>query len=451
MSSSPALVERAEPQPARRLDRPARRPVSGRDPAVDLARAGCLVVVVLLHALMVGVGIGESGPVLQNAMEGWPGFAPLSWIVQVMPLFFLLGGFSAHTQWERMRRRGAGYGDYLAGRVRRLLVPASAALVAVAVLLSALAIAGVPASLVAIAGFRISQPLWFLGVYILCTAAVPPLVALHRRAPVVGLLTPAAVAVAVDVARGATGVTAIGFANLLFVWLTVQQLGFWLASGRLAGVSRRRLAVVGVAALGLLLLLCANGVWSFDMLANLNPPTCALLLLAVAQLSVLHLAAPTLRRWARLPGPSRFVAVVSARSMTVYLWHMPVLIVLAGGLLVGALVVPGLRLPAPLSGDWWLTRPLWFAAVLVAVAAVVAAAGRFETGRPGGSGATAAPTVRSGRAAVVATAAAATGAAAVLVALLGGASIAAWVAASALAFLALRILGRSVLPAAVTR
>ncbi|MFK3670481.1 acyltransferase [Leifsonia aquatica] len=419
--------------------RPVARRVARRDPAVDIARAVCLVVVVLLHALMVGVSVRASGPVLENAMEGWPGFAALSWVVQVMPLFFLLGGFSAHTQWERMRERGAGYGDYLAGRMRRLFAPAAAALVAVAVLLSVLSLAGVPGSLVAVAGFRMSQPLWFLGVYVLCTAAVPPLVALHRRAPLLGLALPATLAIAIDVLRGSTGVPAIGFANLLFVWLTVQQLGFWLASGRLDGVRRRTLGMLAAAAAVLLALLCAAGVWSFDMLANLNPPTTALLLLAVAQLALFRLVAPTLRVVAGLPLVERAVGWISARAMTVYLWHMPVLVVLAG-----ALLVSGAGLPRPLSGAWWLARPAWLVAVLIAVAGVVAVAGRFETGRP----ATPATSPSTFPRAILSAAA---GAGGVLLVLLAGASIASWVAAAGLAFLALRILRSSDMPGAVTR
>lgn len=429
-------VRNRPPRPSR-ADSPARRDPAQRDPAVDVARAACLVVVVLLHALMVGVGTGPDGPVLENAMERWPGFAALSWVVQVMPLFFLLGGFSAHTQWTRMRERGASAGAYLAGRVRRLFLPAAAALAAVATLLSALTLAGVPAEPVGVAGFRISQPLWFLGVYVLCTLAVPPLVALHRRSPLAGLLLPAALAVAVDVVRGATGITGIGFANLLFVWLTVQQLGFWLADGRFDGLSRRQLGAIAAGALGALGVLCGVGVWSFDMLANLNPPTCALLLLALAQLAAFRLLAPAARSAARHRPVAQMVGWVSARAMTVYLWHMPVLVLLAGGLLL-----TGAELPEPLGAAWWASRPAWLAAVLIAVAGVVTLAGRVETARVHTL-----PAVGTGRGVV----AAAAGAAGIVVALLVGASPAAWVVATALALLALRILHGSAISAALTR
>ncbi|WP_223693973.1 acyltransferase family protein [Leifsonia poae] len=355
---------------------PARAP---RDTTVDIARAWCLVVVVALHSLMVGVSVAAAGPVLANALEGWSWFPAVSWFAQIMPLFVVLGGFSSFTQWSRMRARGVRPADYIAQRMRRLLRPAVAAIAAVVIVLAALAIAGVPAAIVATAGFRLSQPLWFLGVYILCTAFVPLLETAHRRRPVVTVVGLLAAVLAVDIVRNTTGVTAVGFANLLFVWLLIQQLGFWLADGRIPGLGRRRLSLLAAAAYAALFVLAACGVYSFDMLANLNPPTAALVVLGVGQASLFELARPALRRLEGIRPFAAAVTAINARAMTIYLWHMLVLIGLAG-----ALLLTGQRLPVPLSAEWWLSRPLWLAAVTIGVAAVVAAAGRIELARAGG-------------------------------------------------------------------
>src|SRR5690606_7789988 len=117
------------------------------------------------------------------------------------------------------------------------------------------------------------------------------MVLLHRRAPraTVGVL--AAIVVAVDAVRLVTEVQAIGFANLLFVWLLLQQFGFFLAEYRLPA---RRGSLLGGAlvALGALLALCVSGVYSPDLYENLNPPTVALVLLGTAQLFLFQLARP---------------------------------------------------------------------------------------------------------------------------------------------------------------
>lgn len=385
-----------------------------RDGAVDLLRSACLVVVVLLHALMVGVSVGADGPVLANALDDWTWFPVLTWFTQVMPLFFVLGGFSGITQWRRHRAAGRSYADYLAGRMRRLLPPAGAAMLAVAILLAGLALAGVPADIVATAGFRISQPLWFLGVYILCTIALPPLAELHRRAPAAAPIGLATVVVGVDAVRAGTELTALGFTNLLFVWLLVQQFGFFLVGETPA---RRTLVRMAVAALGALLLLCGVGVYSFDLYANLNPPTGALILLAIIHLALFQLARHRLRALAARPAIARACAQVGGRAMTIYAWHMPALIVLAGGLLLS-----GLPLPEPLSAEWWLTRPLWLCVAVAAVTATAAVASRCEV-RLGAEA-----FVGPGRAVV----AASVGACGILIVLLAGSMLAAWVVAAAL-------------------
>ncbi|MFP3466384.1 acyltransferase family protein [Leifsonia sp. SIMBA_070] len=423
----------ARPEPPAPAARPSSSAaLSHRDSAVDLVRAACLVVVVLLHGLMVGVSAGPSGLVLENALDRWSGLAALTWVAQVMPLFFVLGGFSGYGQWMRLREGGVGYGGYLRLRVQRLLAPAAAAVAATAVLLAALSLAGVPAEVVAVAGYRASQPLWFLAVYLLCAAALPPLVAAHRRAPVITVVALGGAVAAVDALRGATGVGALGFANLAFVWLLVQQLGFWIASGdRLPAGRRGRLLVAG-AALSTLLIACASGVYSFDLYADLNPPNGALVLLGVAQAALFLAARDRLRAVAARRPVAAVTGWIGARAMTIYAWHMSALLALAG-----LLIATGAPLPEPLSGAWWATRPLWLLAVVAGVAAVATVASRVETSPASAGRASSVP--EGGIPGYRALLAAAAGAAGVVLILLAGATLAGWVGGLALMLGALRI------------
>ncbi|RZU63930.1 fucose 4-O-acetylase-like acetyltransferase [Microterricola gilva] len=364
---------------------------SGRDASVDAVRAVLLVAVVALHAMMVGVSVGAGGPVLQNALEHQAWFAPVSWIVQVMPLFFVIGGFASITQWRGLRARGVSPASYVRGRIDRLVRPALALVAVVGAVLLGLAMVGMPAELVATAGFRIGQPLWFLGVYILCSALVPLMVAAHERARVAapGLLL--AAVVAVDVARMSSGVEAIGFLNLLFVWLLVQQFGFWLADGLVDTLAPRAKAGVIVAAITALLALTA-GPYPADMFVNLNPPTVCLVLLGAAQLMVFSLLRGRISVLAERERVRRAIDGLGKRGMTVYIWHMPVLIALAAALLI-VNAATGIALPEPLSAEWWSSRAMWLLLVGVAVAPAVSLFARFERGRRSGSAAL--PTSRS--------------------------------------------------------
>jgi len=358
----------------------ASRPSSGRDRGIDLARAVCVVVVVLLHALMVGVTVDATGPVFENASDGAAWFAPLTWVIQVMPLFFVIGGFAGSLAYRRLRTKGGGAVGFVTARVHRLMLPAVVVIGAVGVGLAMLSIAGVPADIVQTAGFRFGQPLWFLGVFLLCQALLPALLAAHDRAPVRTIAALAAGAVAVDVARAVTGIDAIGFLNLALVWLTMQQIGFFLADGRIDALRARTRVVVGLVAAGALATTFATGVYSPDLFVNLNPPTAAMLLVGIVQTMVLSLARGRLRAWSLRPRVAAFTDAVTARTMTIYLWHMPVLLGMAGVCAAFA-VLTGIDLPEPSSAGWWLTRPLWFAVTIALTAAVAWALSSAERRR----------------------------------------------------------------------
>ncbi|WP_437582820.1 acyltransferase family protein [Paramicrobacterium sp. CJ85] len=353
---------------------------SGRDSGIDLVRAACLIVVVSLHALMVGVTLGPEGPVFENAIEGRDWFVPVSWVAQIMPLFFIVGGFSTRHALAKARARGQSSAEFVADRVQRLLGPAIVMVAVVGAALLVMTLAGLPADVVSEAGFRISQPLWFLGVYLGCQALAPALIAAHERAPRLTLGLLAAGVIGVDAAAATTGSDGVSYLNLALVWLTVQQLGFWLADGRVDALPVRRRVALGAAALALLVVTTASGVYPADMYEGLNPPSAALVILGLVHLAALSIARPWLRRVAAQERVAAASAWLNARSMTVYLWHMPALIALAGLGLLGALN-GALTLPEPGSLSWWATRPAWILLAVVTTVAVARLTGRWERRR----------------------------------------------------------------------
>ncbi len=345
-----------------------------RDSSVDAIRVVLLVVVFLQHAVMVGVSVGTSGPVVQNALAAQEWVAPVSWVIQIMPLFFIVGGFSSFRHWRSMQARGGTAVDYVRARLERLVRPSIVLVAVIGVSLVALSLSGVPPEIVAAAGFWTGQPLWFLGVYLGTSALVPLMVRAHDRARVLTPIGLLAGVVAVDVIRLATGVQAVGFLNLVLVWLLVQQLGFHLADGAVDASSRFALWGIAVGSLALLAVLTVVGPYPVDMLVNLNPPSVCLVVLGVAQVALFQLARPRIRAWASRPVPARVISAIGERAMTVYLWHMPVLIGLAGLSLILSLRL-GVNLPLPLSSEWWLTRPLWLLGAAVVVALVTLTVG----------------------------------------------------------------------------
>ncbi|MGW8429521.1 acyltransferase family protein [Curtobacterium citreum] len=336
-----------------------RQAIAQRDLVVDLVRTACVVLVVVVHITMVGVAVGPDGIAVTSPLQEAPWYVAATWVGQVMPLFFVVGGFASAVGWRSTVARGGGARDFVATRLVRLFRPAIPLFLVLAVALGTATALGTPPELLGEVAFGIGSPLWFLAAYGITQCCVPLMARLHARAPWRTLGALLVLAAAVDAVRFATGVAEVGLLNLGPVWLFAQQLGFLWADGWFA--RRSRLVLVGGAVAGYVALvpLTSVGLWAPDMLQDLNPPMLPLAFLAVAQACLVQLVHGPLSRLMRTRGAQAAVFVVGRDGMVVYLWHLPLFIALNGiALLLGA------PFPEPGSAVWWATRPVALVVVL---------------------------------------------------------------------------------------
>jgi|GEM_PF-170665 len=356
---------------------------AGRDRYVDFLRVVSIVTVVLGHWTITAVGRSAGGLTAGNVLSTTPWLWLATWVLQVMPVFFFVGGFSNMVSWQALERRGGGYVEYLSARMARLLRPVLAFVAVWLVLPLALGRLGLPAGQVELIGKVMGQPLWFLGVYLVAVAVAPAMVRLHRRFRLWVPATLAAVAAAVDALRLAAGVEGIGYLNLLVVWALVQQVGFFYADGTLERLSRRALAGLGAAGLAGLVVLTGTGVYPPSMVglpgeeSNMSPPTVCIVALAVWQVALVMLLRGRVSAWLARRGPWTAVIAVGSMAMTLYLWHLTAMVALYG--LVLAVDGP---LPAPGTGWWWATRPPWLALLAAVLVPMALALSRFERAGP---------------------------------------------------------------------
>lgn len=350
-----------------------------RNRFADLLRVGAIAMVVLGHWLAPQI-TPEDGVFrlrLVHAVVDWTQW--LTWLFQVMPIFFFVGGMVNAISWESAREDEQTYVDWLRKRARRLcvpLVPLLAVWVPLALVLDA---AGVETYLVVQASHAMLFPIWFLAAYLGVVALAPLAHRLHRRWNAAALVMLVAAALVVDMSVRA-GVEWMAWLNFLFVWGAIHQLGFFWRDRRMPKRARSGLAVAALS-IGVLLAL----VYVFDYPATMVgtgfeehpndlPPSIALVVLAMAQIGVLFALRPWLKKWLERPRPWAVVTTVGGRIMTIYLWHMTALVVLALAL------YPTGIFPTPEQVDayWWLLRIPWVLMLIVVLGAIVAAFGRFE-------------------------------------------------------------------------
>ena len=354
----------------------------GRDRYVDLLRVVSLGVVIAGHWLMAVPVAGPDGSTrVTNVLALVPELRPVTWLLQVMPVFFLVGGFAHATALASIRRRGGGYADFARSRTARLLRPTAAFLAVWLVLALGAALTGQDHGLVRVALRTAVQPLWFLGVYLGLVALAPVMWRLHQRFGARVPVALLAVAAGVDVLR-LTGHPQLAALNLLVVWAGVHQLGFFYADGTLQRGGRRLALLLTGGGLGAVLLLTTVGPYPVSMvgvpgeaMSNMSPPTVALAAHAVWLVGlVLLLRGPAGRLLARAR-VWRAVVAANGLAMTAFLWHLTAAFVVLAAL-------RGLSAGAPGSTGWWLTRPLWLAAAALVTAVLVVVFRRFDTPRP---------------------------------------------------------------------
>ncbi|MFD7547200.1 acyltransferase [Streptomyces sp. NPDC059816] len=356
-----------------------------RDRYMDLLRVASLGIVVLGHWLMAAVTIDADGAArVGNLLAEVPRAQILTWVFQVMPVFFFVGGFAHALSYRSLVRRHPDtppYAGFLRARLRRLLRPTMAFVLVWGAVALGLALAGADDARLDAALRLVTQPLWFVGIYLAMAALTPPLLRAHDRWGWGAFFALAGAAVLVDVARLALGVPYVEFLNFAFVWLAVHQLGFLRADGAL----RRPPLLAGAGLLGAAALV-ALGPYPLSMvgmpgerISNMAPPTLALLCHGLWLVGAVEsLRSPAARLLAR-PRVWRGVVVAGGFSMTAFLWHLTAMLGVYGVLF--AWDVP---LSEPASGVWWAQVPLRLGAALALTVLLVAVFSRFERPAPGG-------------------------------------------------------------------
>ena len=338
---------------------------SDRDRSIDALRALSLVVVVVGHAFMALPGWDGETLRLANSLSGSPRLQALTWILQLMPLFFFAGGAASAFA----LRRQPAYADWVWSRLRRLYRPV---LLSTAFWLGAcsVALALLPRGMAAPVAKMSLQLLWFLACYTLALLAAPALsrAARARPAHTTGLLLGGVVAV--DVLAVGLHIPGVGLLNFALVWCLPFTLGLLYAEGRFHGHQALAAALV---AFGTNVALVALGPYELSLvtvsgqrLSNMSPPSVVPALHAVVVCGLAAAARGPLTVLLTRPRVWWAVTVTNLSAMTIYLWHLPVLI--AGLGVAGAL---GWNRPGPGEPHFWLASFALLAVFLLATATAV--------------------------------------------------------------------------------
>ncbi len=334
---------------------------ASRNRYVDFLRAASILVVMSGHWLVVAPYLDGENLTIPDILSIAPWTQWLTWIVQVMPILFLVGGFSNATYWQSEPLKGDTYAIWLAARLRRLIAP-------VLPVLAFWGIAGTlatvlhadPVILQATSRFAL-LPAWFLVVYITVISLVPLTYKAWQKTQIRSFWGLAASAVIIDLIAFKGGIRWVGWFNYFFVWLAVHQLGYaWQEKNFTRPLPW---AVGGILTLSLLVKFGPYPVSMVSVqgeeISNTLPPNLTMLALGVFQSGVLLSLEKWMRTWLDKTRIWTSTILINGMIMTLFLWHVTVLVMVS--LLGLAFNGIGLRI-APGTSAWWFTRPIWSSA-----------------------------------------------------------------------------------------
>ena len=354
------------------LDRP------DRDLFIDALRVVSVAVVVVGHWLTTTV-IWEDGRIDgENALSVISETHIATWLFQVMPLLFFVGGFANARS---LQRHGRAYLPFLRSRLERLLKPTVLFIgVWLGVSMVGEALPLPEPNLLERGADIAALPFWFLGLYVAVVALAPVMWRLHRKHGWLIVLALGIGAAVVDTAHLGLGVPHIDIFNYALVWLVPHQLGYLVADGRLRKPGLGGATAMAAAGLVGLVVATTAGGYPTSMIGvpgedrwNTGPPALPLIALTLWLVGLALLFAPMVRSRMRAAPTRRIVMGFNGSVLTMYLWHVSALIPAA------AIFYPlGLLSPDVGSGAWWALRPIWLLALAPFLFVAVLVLRRFE-------------------------------------------------------------------------
>ena len=345
-----------------------------RNRAIDLYRAIAMLAVAIGHWAAMHVALGDDGELIAgNALEFAPGMSVMTWLFQVMPLFFVVGGFSSAMSLDSFNAQGEGRPqDWVVARLRRMLAPTMALATTWAVLLAGGYAVG-QGELIAVGAIAAAIPLWFLANYTIDTAIAPYVLPAFRRHPVALPAAGVTLFITLEAIRFA-GVPVLPQINWVLGWLLFQIAGFAWRDGLLP--SGKTLAAIAVGFWTLAIGAVTVGPYPVSMVhfpglenSPTHPPSLALMFFGAAYSATAILVAPAVSRWLA-ERPKAWAAVVGANAvaMSVYLWHFTAAIAAAGILhVLGVLPTAAVG-----TGAWWIQKLPMMALATVILIGIVA-------------------------------------------------------------------------------
>lgn len=324
----------------------------------------------------------DDGPHATSPIGFTKGLWLATWTLQVMPMFFYVGGYGHLRSWQKAQSDGRSVWQLVGDRAKRLAIPALA-LLGVWIVIGFILTLTFDPPWVWRAVKLVVSPLWFMAVYLMLVLLLPVALWLHRRFDTVAIVVLAGIAGLIDVARFRYDWDWLGLVNMVVIWGLCHQLGFFyeriVAARRTLDWTMLLGGAFGLAGL------VGSGLYPGSMVgvpgerSNMAPPTLCIVALVFLQAGLVEILRPALAHRLDAGGWATVNRVINRFSLPLFLFHSTGM---ALSRAIGYAISGNQFETTRPDVGWWLTRPFAVVTPLLCTLPVIYLFGRQWRTRP---------------------------------------------------------------------
>lgn len=265
----------------------------------------------------------------------------VTWFTVGLPIFIFSMGFTNLIAWYSNVGRDGSQWNYLVDRINSLLGPVLVLIFAVSISLNVLLRSNlIPNYLTTTEDGVISLveftlwPLWLVSIYMVMVMFAPLTIYLHKKYPYPTLVLLVLVTIFIDIVEVPLNYSYIQVFNYLFFWLTIHQLGYFYADGKIQMFKKSIYFLSSVVLYGFLyyqvifnekVINFAN--YRLNSISNEDPPSAYYL---IASFAFLFLLISLQKYFVKLLNNRKVWLIFShihSNIYTIYLWHLISLII----------------------------------------------------------------------------------------------------------------------------
>ena len=265
----------------------------------------------------------------------------VTWFTVGLPIFIFSMGFTNLIAWYSNVGRDGSQWNYLADRINSLLGPVLVLIFAVSISLNVLLrsnlipnyLTTTEDGIISLVEFTL-WPLWLVSIYMVMVMFAPLTIYLHKKYPYPTLVLLVLLTIFIDIVEVPLNYSYIQVFNYLFFWLTIHQVGYFYADGKIQMFKKSIYFLSSLVLYGFLYyqVIFNENVINFanyrlNSISNEDPPSAYYLIVSFA---FLFLLISLQKNFVKLLNNRKVWLIFShihSNIYTIYLWHLISLVI----------------------------------------------------------------------------------------------------------------------------